>query len=153
SNILSSGIFLDTYYFTAELSVTCLNGDESAINKFYISAFSLLNDPAIYFGDLFFKPFTYLADGTGLMQDSYIAVPASEFPEEIEEISVFIDLGHTYNGDLSVELISPQGVSVLLLSWPNWLGQSKGFSVVFKDDQPNIDITNPILQGLFSPAE
>src|SRR5690606_2761038 len=29
SNILSSGIFLDTYYFTAELSVTCLNGDES----------------------------------------------------------------------------------------------------------------------------
>src|SRR5690606_18073468 len=125
----------------------------SGINKFYISAFSLLNDPGIAFGDLFFKPFTYLADGTGFIQDSYIAIPAAEFPEEIEDISVFIDLGHTFNGDLSVELISPQGVSVMLLSWPNWLSGNMGFSVIFEDDQPLIDIANPILQGLFSPSE
>ncbi|NEN25130.1 T9SS type A sorting domain-containing protein [Cryomorpha ignava] len=153
SSILSTFNSIDTYYFTAELSVTCSNGDESGINKFYISAFSLLNDPGIDFGDLFFKPFTYLADGTGFIQDSYIAVPAAEFPEEIEDISVFIDLGHTFNGDLSVELISPQGASVTLLTWPNGLGGNMGFSVIFEDGQPNIGSTGTVLQGFFSPSE
>ena len=34
----------------SKLSVTCANGDESGINKFYVSAFSMINDPGIDIG-------------------------------------------------------------------------------------------------------
>ena len=149
SSVLPDAYNLSKYYFTARLSVTCANGDDSGINQFYVSAFSLLNDPGLDFGDLFFKPLTFLPDGSGFSYDSYFAVPAAEFPVEIQDISVFLDLGHTFNGDLSIELTSPQGISVTLLGLSS-LGGSMGLSVIFQDGMPALEATDGV-RGIYSP--
>src|SRR5690554_6887749 len=154
TGLLENTTYYARYYFTAKLSVTCANGSESGINRFYVSALSLLNDPAINVGDFFFKPLTFLPDGSGFSYDSYLSIPAAEASVEIEDISVFIDLGHTYNGDLSIELISPQGISVYLLFPANGLAGNKGFSVIFQDGMPTIGNEGTgSTRGLFSPYQ
>lgn len=158
SNVVSSsGGQLANYYYSASLSVTCANGDSSAVNHFYVSAFSLLNDPGYYTGDLFFKPMTLLPDVNGVPFDTYISVPAADSPQEIDSISVFIDLGHTWNGDLSIELISPLGTSIFLIAYPSQLYGSMGFSAIFKDGYPIPENTlgndGPGPHGIFSPSE
>ncbi len=167
SDVLFYGFNDNYYYYSARLSVICADGNTSAINQFYVSPFSLLNNPGFNIDALFFSPLTFIPDSeilpfdtiTAVPIDTYITVEADDAPQEIESISVFIDLGHTYNSDLSIELISPQGTTIPLLAFPNWLGGTKGFSVVFSDGYTSILEYLPDLplgsgpKGIFSPVE
>ncbi len=121
------------WYYAVDLSSICANGEQSAITPFYISALSLLNDPGFNCNGNFFNPRTYLADGAGFAFDVYLSIPASVPTESIDSLEVFIDLGHTFLGDLSIALESPWGAEIDLLSWPNMEGSTNNMSVLFRD--------------------
>lgn len=147
----------DLYYYNAELKTICAGGDTSAIDTFYIASTSLRNDPAFELGPYFETPMTFLADGSGFIYSTQFVVPESESPLIIDSLAVFLDIGHTYCGDLSIELIAPDGTTIPLLANPNGLGNTSNLSVVFKDGMPEIEAdgipypsSGPI--GFFSPA-
>ncbi len=145
---------LSDYYFSATLTTTCTNQEESSLTNFYLSQFSLLNDPGYNFEPYYFRPMTNLPDLTAEPFDTYIPISSGE-AQEIASLSVFVDIGHTYNGDLSIELISPIGTSTLLLPFSNGLGGQQGMSVVFSDDATELleNNTSGFSQGVFLPAE
>ena len=117
-----------TLYFTAKLSLFCTETSFSEISQFYISAHSLASD--IGFNcDSLYMPFENIPNWPG---DIYIDVEDNN--EVIESISVFLDIGHRWNGDLSISLIHPNGTEIELIE-NAWfvLGASTGMSVIFTD--------------------
>lgn len=143
-------------YYAVELQIQCSSGN-SGITPFYMSRHSMLDDQAFSCSeDLFYMPSIYLADGAGFMYEANIPVGPGDVPQEIGDLSVFVDIGHTYNGDLNIQLVSPQGTEVDLLSYPNGMGGSTGFSVLFQDGAPGIDDEDfgpggP--SGVYAPAQ
>lgn len=144
--------FGETYYYTTHLSTICADQEESSQIISYLSAFSILNDPGYNFGPYFFRPITPLPDYFDYSFDTYFPISNGSASEEIESLSVFVDIAHSYNGDLSVQLISPVGTVVDLISYPNELFYSSGLSVVFSDDATNV-LNQDSRQGLVLPAQ
>ncbi|MFZ6051205.1 DUF7619 domain-containing protein [Halocola ammonii] len=143
-------------YYAAELTIACPGGD-SEITHFYLSRHSMLNDPAFSCSEeLFYMPSIYLADGAGFMYEANIPVSPGDIPQEVGDLSVFVDIGHTYLGDLSIQLISPQGTAIDLMAYPSGLGGTMGLSVLFQDGAPEIEsgIYNGAgPSGIFAPTD
>jgi uncharacterized repeat protein (TIGR01451 family) len=143
-------------YYAAELSVQCSAG-ESEVTHFYLSRHSMLNDPAFSCTEeLFSMPSIYLADGAGFTYEANIPVSPGDIPQEVEDLSVFVDIGHTYIGDLNIALVSPQGTEIDLMAYPNGMGGSMGLSVQFQDGAPEIESgeaggVGP--SGIFAPTD
>ncbi len=117
-------------YFTAVLRLECETNVFSDSAKFYLSSHSLLNDPTFLIDNVI-TPFEPLPDGAGMSYQTIFTIP--DEGEFIESLAVFLDLGHTWNGDLSISLTHPNGTEVTLLQNSNGLGGSFGLSVVFTD--------------------
>ena len=158
TGIVSPDSLLNRYYYSAFLSVVCAGGDTSAINRFYISEFSLLNDPEYNTGDFFVKPMelmVYGMDDTGEVAESYITIPPGDTQEGIDSISVFVDFAKPENYGFTIQLISPQGTTVSLLFPAYQLGTyTRGFSVIFKDGYPIIANTGSAAgpRGIYAPT-
>jgi uncharacterized repeat protein (TIGR01451 family) len=144
----------DVIYFSVELRIECEPGVFSDSTKFYMSAHSLTGESG-FNCDSLYQPFHYLADGTGFSYEILFTVPDNG--EVVESLSAFTDIGHTYNGDLSIVLTHPNGTEVALLDFAtnNGLGGSFGFSVVFTDeaDQEIANTDNGGPKGIYLPAE
>lgn len=121
----------ENVYFTTLLYYECEEGLNSDTTKFYMSRHSLVNTPGFECDSLItlFEP---LPDGSGIPYQTTFTIPDNG--EFIESLSVFLDIGHTFNGDLSIFLTHPNGTSVTLHGGQALtLGGSRGFSVVFTD--------------------
>lgn len=146
---------LGAVYFTAYLSVECGAGIYSDSTKFYLSAHSLVGESG-FNCDSLYQPFEPLPDGSGAVYEIGFTVPDNG--EVVESLSAFIDLGHTFNGDLSIYLTHPNGTQVSLLEIGQaFLGSSWGFSVIFTDEAdegiPDVNNNSPGPRGIFSPNE
>ncbi len=148
--ILDFTVTAPRYFYKAELRVECGDDEWSEATSFYMSPYSMLNNPGITCEGFFSEPMMMLPDDgfTGLEYE--FEVPAGEGPESISEIGVLVDIGHTYNGDLSISLISPAGTEVFLLDHPNNLANTSGLSMYFSDLGQSQSIDNQY--GIFDPV-
>ncbi|HKL03008.1 MAG TPA: proprotein convertase P-domain-containing protein, partial [Cryomorphaceae bacterium] len=138
----------ERYFYQVFIDTECESGGSNTAPPFYVSPLSLRNMPGVQCQ----QPFTiieYLADGNGFAVDFDFDVGANDSPETIDDMSVLVDIGHMYNGDLSMTLISPAGTTVQLLDFPNGFGGTSGMSILYADGAP--EINDPV--GIFSPAE
>lgn len=154
-DITECGIFYDysQIYFTALLKLECEPGVYSDSAKFYLSSHSILNDPGTTVSDVI-MPFEPLPDGIEVSYETIFTIP--DDGQVIESLAVFLDIGHTYNGDLSITLEHPNGTELTLLEYPNSLVGSRGFSVVFSDlaqEVFEVPLSNNGPRGLFVPFE
>jgi subtilisin-like proprotein convertase family protein len=141
-------------YFTAYLSLECEQGVFSDSTKFYVSAHSMVGESG-FNCDSLYQLFEPLPDFGGVPYVSTFTVPDNG--EVIESLSVFVDIGHTFNGDLLIKLTHPNGTEIILQDFNNpALGASWGFSVIFTDESDQIientaDGIGP--RGIFQPSE
>lgn len=140
----------ETYFYEVLLRTSCSNGDWSAITQFYASPFSLRNDPG-FNCEIPFTTIQYLADGAGFMYETTFLVPPDSTLSQIEDLGILVDVGHTYNGDLSISLTSPQGTEVQLLPFPNGMASVSGLSLYFSDTGEDTGGSYP-QQGIVQPA-
>ena len=144
-------------HFVVELSASCENSEQSAINKFYISPVSMANDPAIDLGDNYFMPFVPIIDVFPSQLDpieTTLSIPISGFSHNIEDLSVFIDLSlvvFNYN----ISLTSPEGTTAQILSPQGYQPYlSLSISALFENNAPPFQIdTLHRTEGLFSPYD
>ncbi|HKK38869.1 MAG TPA: T9SS type A sorting domain-containing protein [Cryomorphaceae bacterium] len=146
---------LATIYFTAYLSIECTAGTVSDSTKFYLSAHSLVGESG-FTCDSLYQPFEPLPDGSGAVYEIAFTVPDNG--DVVESLSAFVDLGHTFNGDLSIFLTHPNGTEVTLLDIGQaFLSSSWGFSVIFTDEAseeiPDVESNGPGPRGIFLPYE
>jgi len=141
-------------YFTALLRLECEPGVFSDSTKFYMSAHSLTSESG-FNCDSLYQPFEPLPDGSAVSYEVSFTVPDNG--DVVESLSVFTDIGHTFNGDLSIVLTHPNGTEVVLLEFNTniFLGGTFGFSVVFTDqaDQTLANLDNAGPRGIYLPAE
>ncbi|MCZ4410630.1 T9SS type A sorting domain-containing protein [Cryomorphaceae bacterium 1068] len=154
-SLLTPWTTLGAIYFTAYLSVECKAGIYSDSTKFYLSAHSLVGESG-FNCDSLYQPFEPLPDGSGAVYEIGFTVPDNG--DVVESLSAFIDLGHTFNGDLSMYLTHPNGTQVSLLEIGQaFLGSSWGFSVIFTDEAdegiPDVNNNGPGPRGIFLPNE
>lgn len=144
------------YYYKVKIGTLCAN-DTVWGSDFYMSENSLLNDSG-FSCEYFNMPFTFLPDlesgGTPFAINTDFEV--ADFVGEIENMSILIDIGHSFLGDLSIDLTSPSGTTISLMPQSAALNSTDGFSVLFQNGAPNIS-TNPselgFVRGIYSPAE
>lgn len=145
-------------YSTVLLSATCTNGEESDVNKFYVSGFSISSDPIINLGDNSHQPFIPLPDTSSTAVDgnlTSITIPISGFTENILDMQVFIDLGITTvsNDVFYMQLVSPQGDSIYLIE-PTAYNLHYGISTIFKDESIPLEPNGMLLlHGFYDPSE
>ncbi len=138
----------ENYFYEVLLKAECGEGVWSEAQRFYVSPLSLRNDPSFEC----VQPFTaigYLPDGAGFSMDFDIEVGAGEPAFQVDEMSILIDIGHSFNGDLSMALTSPSGTTVQLLGFPNNLFNTTGLSMYFSDGAGPVD--GPV--GTVAPTE
>jgi uncharacterized repeat protein (TIGR01451 family) len=155
--VVNTGLFQPaTVYFTAELKLECEPSVFSDSTKFYMSAHSLAGESG-FNCDSLYQPFETLSDGAGFSYSISFTVPDNG--DVVESLSAFIDIGHTYNGDLSIVLTHPNGTEVALLDFEtnNELGGTFGFSVIFTDEADqeiaNAESGNAGPKGIYLPSE
>lgn len=143
-----------TFYYRAVVNTYCapFPQDTTATSQhlFYVSPHSLLNEGYECEGS-FFQPDTYLADGTGFLVDYEMDMLMDEDLQEVVNMAVMVDLGHTAVGDLSIQLISPSGTEVTLFPYPNGFGSANSLSLEFSDDHLPLD--PGITSGYAAPYE
>ncbi len=136
------------YFYEVRLRTQCASGEWSSQYQFYVSPYSMRNDPG--FNCAFpFTTITFLADAPGFEYSTSFLVPPGEEVQEINDLGILVDIGHTYNGDLSISLTSPSGTTVQLLSFLNGFGSTTGMSLYFSDAGQSL--SEP--QGIILPAE
>jgi len=148
TSIVPVSLPAENYYYEALLTVQCDSGTWSEVHQFYVSPVSLLNNPGTAC-DLPFTAIQYLADGAGFAFQHEIEVPGGDTDVFVEDLSVLVDIGHSYNGDLRITLTSPSGTTIDLLTWPNGFGNTSGMSLLFTDS--GNEISGPV--GAFAPSE
>jgi len=139
-------------YFTAVLRLECEPGVFSDSTKFYMSAHSLTGESG-FNCDSLYQPFEPLPDGLG--EEFVVTFNVPDEGEFVESLSVFLDIGHTFNGDLSISLNHPNGTIVNLLDYQaQTLGHSFGLSVIFTDqaEQEIANTENGGPRGIYLPA-
>ncbi len=139
------------YYYKVELRTSCFDQGWSDETIFYVSPFSLLNDPGFFLDGDLQMPIQYLSQGAGFVVSVDIEIPEQFPPVMIDELGLFVDIGHSYNGDLSIFLTSPSGTTISLLEFPNGLGDSDGMSYYFTDEGVAISTQNT--SGLVAPSQ
>ena len=150
SVILDFTVSAPRYFYKAELRVECGDSEWSEITSFYMSPYSMLNNPGVSCEGFYSMPMMMLPDDGFEALEYEFEVPAGEGPSSISDIGVLVDIGHTYNGDLSISLISPSGTEVFLLDNPNDLATTSGLSMYFSDGGQEQNFDNQY--GIFDPA-
>ena len=148
------------YFYSAELSLICENGETSATNHFYLSDLSLLGNSQYDFGDLIFSPMEVIGeDGEDGVYESNVTITPADIPDSgVEDISVFFDIGDTIISTLKLEIISPEGTVIDLTGSTIDYNFSRGMSVLFQDGNPEfgIDTDSTLIvsyDGVYSPNE
>ncbi len=140
------------YYYQVELRTTCQEDVWSDYTKFYVSPFSMLNDPDFSCNDSLYMPIQYLSDGAGFVVSVDIEIPEQAEIMGVEHLALFVDIGHTYNGDIRIDLTSPSGMTQTVFDpTPFFLGNSSGLSVYFSDDGEATEIEE--FEGNLAPFE
>lgn len=142
------------HYFSVNLQLECADGALSGVQKFYMSAHSMINNPGFQCDENFYNVVLPLPDGPSTVE-AFLPVSPNEQDEIIESIQVFVDIGHIYIGDLEVQLESPSGTRIDLMSFPNYLGNANSLSVLFQDGAAELinagSMAGP--RGTFAPSE
>jgi len=81
-------------------------------------------------------------DPRGITDTLYIAENKS-----IADVNLYVNISHTWVGDLTIELISPRGTSVVV--WENTCSDNENLNVVFDDEGADIVCSN--LTGNIKP--
>jgi hypothetical protein len=148
---LPPNVIAGRYFFEALIRLECMEGWTSW-HQFYVSPHSLRNDPN-FICDLPFTTIQYLADGAGFTYTTeFIVPPDTGMAQQITDLGILIDIGHNYNGDLSITLTSPSGSEITLLNFPNGMGGSSGLSLYFDDNADDGSLPDPT-QGFVQPYE
>ncbi len=129
--------------------------ESNTSDLFYVSDMSMLNDgicPEVEILN------SFLPDGVGISFDSSFDVPVSNPPLQIDQFSVFVDITHSYLGDLNITLTSPAGTVVTLMEYPNSFGGRSNMSVLFEDGALPLELTElpdgfETLRGVHAPSE
>ena len=149
--ILDFTVNSNRYFYKVELSTTCAGAIESDIVSFYVSPYSMKNNPGFSCGENSFSPMALLPDNGGDPYEYNFEVAAGAGPDVISNLGVLVDIGHIYNGDLSVSLISPAGTEVFLIDYPNTLSNTSGLSMYFSPQGQEQSFENQY--GIFLPAQ
>lgn len=150
--------YINTYFYKVELATIC-DGDTVWGDDFYMSQNSLLNNENFECPENLFMPFTFLPDGQGEVYETIFEVEEGDTPVQIDEFAILVDLGHTYLGDLSISLTSPNGTTILLLDQNGiGLGGAHNFSVLFQEGAADMGTTTTFggvstVHGIYAPAE
>ena len=139
------------YFYKVELSTTCAGNVESDIISFYASPYSMKNNPGFSCGENSFSPMALLPDNGGDPYEYSFEIAEGAGPDVISNIGVLVDIGHLFNGDLSVSLISPAGTEVFLIDYPNMLSNTSGLSMYFSTEGQEQSFENQY--GIFQPAQ
>lgn len=95
-----------------------------------------------------------IADGGGANVQGPALLNVLNVPDSgtITEVSVSVDITHTYNGDMVVQLQHPNGTDVVSL-WARTCntGQFSNIDVTFKDGEPVVACASPTV-GFYAPA-
>lgn len=151
SVILDFTVNQNTYFYKVELSTTCSGNVESDTASFYVSPYSMKNNPGFSCGENSFSPIALLPDDWSDPYEYNFEIPAGAGPDVISNLGVWVDIGHLFNGDLSVSLLSPAGTEVFLIDYPNELGNTSGLSMYFSPEGQEQSSENQY--GIFQPAQ
>ena len=148
-------IFEDNYFF-AELKTICANGDTSSVDEFYLSAQSLIDNPAFDCGQAYFQPIIEMPNAPSDVVEANVIIPPQNPPLSIEDISIFLDIMYNNIGLTRIEIISPNGTEVTLVEDSVYFG-SENLSVLFSDAfQPQPDSTYSVsepVSGYYAPVD
>lgn len=139
------------YFYKVSLNTMCEGGAWSDTLDFYVSPYSMRNNPGFECGAISSSPIALLLDTGGDPNVFTFEVDAESAPEVINNLGILVDIGHTFNGDLSMSLISPAGTEVDLINDPNGLGNTSGLSMFFADYGAELNTQHQM--GIFMPAE
>ncbi len=149
--------FYANYYYKVKIATICSN-DTIWGEDFYMSTNSLLNDDGLSFQN-FYQPFAFLPDAGNEPSISSTQVSFEVGDNSlgtIENMSIFLDIGHSFVSDLTIELTSPAGTTISLLPYIVAMNNAEGFSVLFEDGAPGLDTYSDGLgyvRGIFSPED
>lgn len=151
TQILDFTVTAATYFYKVSLRTSC--GDDVWSNdvSFYASPYSMRNNPGFECGENQYAPMSLLLDTGGDPNLFTFDIDAESAPDVINNLGILVDIGHTFNGDLSISLISPSGTEVDLISHPNALAGSSGISMFFADNGADLNPQNQL--GIFKPAQ
>ncbi|QTY27534.1 reprolysin-like metallopeptidase [Flavobacterium sp. CS20] len=99
-----------------------------------------------------------IPDGVGPDQQGQVAQSVINIPNNItniDDVSVTLDVSHTWMNDLVFQLVNPNGDFIIL--WGRNCSDENGFNIVFNDNgasipAPGSTCTNPLI-GTFSPVD
>jgi len=141
-------------YCSVIINGTC-NEESYSSEEFYVSDMSILNEIECSEAHVLNA---LLPDGVGASYESTFLVEEGDTPLQIDQLSIFIDLTHSYLGDLDVTLTSPSGTTISLMYSPNNFGGASNMSVLFKTGFPELALSIlddgfQTLQGTYSPSQ
>lgn len=149
SVILDFTVNFNRYFYKIELATICTSDDMSDTITFYAGWYSMKNNPGFSCGTNSFSPMEIIPDTGGDPLEYSFEITSG--PEAISDIGVLVDIGHLYNSDLSVSLISPAGTEVFLIDYPNNLASTSGLSMYFSDNGE--EQSSQHQYGIFKPAQ
>ncbi len=92
---------------------------------------------------------TPIGPNSGTVTESVINIPDNVL---ISDVNVTLNIEHTYNGDLEVRLLAPDGITeVVLFSRVGGSGENFTNTVLDDDASTNIDFVNAPFTGVFRP--
>ncbi len=153
ADLFYGAYYLPHQYYRVDFEIICSTTDLSEPSAFYISPFSLLNDPFFEMPEYFEMPLSYFGGEDANVSLSQITVQDGPNTGEINDLDLFLDIGHTQLSDLSISLVSPVGTIVEVLSYPNGLIGYQGLSAIFSDEASFALGNDPEAQGYYIPAE
>jgi subtilisin-like proprotein convertase family protein len=133
----------ESIFYAFELSFNC-GTEVSEEVAFYACFSSLLNLPGFSCNEYSFQPLYQIADVQGIPQPVILNVTPEDSTVLISNVSIFIDVYHDFNNDLTFYLKSPSGTQIML--YGNLGSSSEGLSILFDD------LATPIQSATFNTA-
>src|SRR5690606_39789687 len=99
TQILDFTVTAARYFYKVALRTSCGDGLWSTTVNFYVSPYSMRNNPGFEAGVIQNSPMSLLNDTGGDPDLFTFEVDAESAPELINNLSILVDIGHTYNGD------------------------------------------------------
>jgi subtilisin-like proprotein convertase family protein len=143
---------LQARYYSFEISVNCALEQSDSL-AFYASFGSMLNWPGFSCNEYSFQPLMNINDVGE--SSTLLNVQPEDSTALITNMTIFIDLYHTFNQDFDIKLKSPTGTEIILKEQS---GQgTDGFSVLFDDQGSPIQSANYVfveigLSGVYAPV-
>ena len=151
---VAHGIYYGFTLYWGSLSTICASGDTSESFDFTFSPHSIENTTGPVCNIEMDHPPVFLPDGQGVSETDSIYV--SGVPGELvsDSLTLTIEIGHTFDGDLSISLESPSGTVVELLPNNQAFGAHHNLSIILNDAfeplQPST-AGSYYIQGLYQP--